>query len=175
MPLGFARLHLQQDRFHAIGEHRLGQPTKVFKGFEQTPDHGRGIRSFGKGDKAHPRVAQDRRKAKELVDLALLLVDEFAPIELHLLAGLGLEAHDGPFPHRAWAPGPHQILEDADLAGIAQRLQAVEERFAVVEMVDFDPAAHLVAEGVQFGVAPGPGFGWRRSMRIFAHRIARHP
>jgi hypothetical protein len=175
MPFRLAGLHLQQHGFHAIGEHRLGQAPKILKGFEQTADHGRSISSFGEGHKAHPRVAQDRRKAKELMHLAVLFVDKLAPIKLHLLAWFGLKAHDGPFPHRARAPGPHQVLEDADLARIAQRLQALEERFTVVEMVDFDPAAHLVAEGVELRGTPGPRFGSWRSLRIFAHRIARQP
>jgi hypothetical protein len=52
-------------------------------------------------------------------------------------------------------------------------LLALEERFAVGELVDLHPAAHLVAEGIEFGGTPWSGFGRRRAMCIFAHRVAR--
>ena len=79
----------------AVRQHRLRQSPKVLERRQQTPDQRRRLGARDKGHEPHTRVTQDRGEAEELAHLPLLLVEELAPVELELLARLGLIADDG--------------------------------------------------------------------------------
>src|SRR5512142_2596435 len=79
----------QKDTFHAVGQRRFGQATKILKRFQHAADHCRGIAALDKGDEAHARVGKHRCEAVEFMILALLLEMKFAPIVLHLFSWFG--------------------------------------------------------------------------------------
>src|SRR5262249_22167391 len=124
MPVGGARLHVEQHRLHAIGQHRLGQPAKIVEGLEQTADEAGGIGALDEGDKTHPRVTEDGGEAEDLLQAPLPLEEELAPVKLELLPWLRLVANDGVLARRRRrSQRTDEILEDTDLAGIALSLQ----------------------------------------------------
>src|SRR5579859_2673769 len=53
VPLGNIVFHFQKDTFHAIGQGRFGQATKVLEGSHHAPDHRGGVTAFDEDDKPH--------------------------------------------------------------------------------------------------------------------------
>src|SRR5215467_378797 len=94
---------LQEHALHSIRQRRLGGAPKILERFHQAADHRGGVATFNKGDKAHARVGEDRRKPVEFMVPPVLLVMELAPIKLHLLAWRRLVALHGILPHFGWA------------------------------------------------------------------------
>ena len=76
----------------------------------------------------HAREAEDHHEQIERGEFPADDVGaEMGPVALGLAAGWGLEAHHRFFP--ADAIGPGEVLEDAATAGIAERLDLLEEDF----------------------------------------------
>jgi len=155
MPFGGGAIHLKQHGFHAVGQHGARQSTKILTGFHEAAEHGGGITAFDEDDKAHARVAQDRRKAVELARSAVVLVVKLAPVELELIPRLGLVAQHREVTDLGRPERMDKILEDTDMTGVAQGLEASEHGVAVIQMVLRDPAPDLVLVGVEFGRPSG--------------------
>src|SRR5262249_25029217 len=132
-----------------------------------------GIRALDEAHEAHPRIAQDGGEAKDFVRLPLLLVDELAPVELKLLARLGLIADDGATRGcRRWAQGAHEVFEDTDLPGVPERLQPRQHGLAVIQMIFLHPTPDLVVERIQLRGALRSGASHRCASRVATHRVA---
>src|SRR6266536_402513 len=173
IPLGCLAVHLHEHAFHAVSENGGGQSLEILTRLHHATNKAGCVAAFGKGDKPHTRIAQHGGKAVEFVDLALLLEEKLAPVDLHLLAGLGFIA-----PYRlAGGPGRAERLdkgfEDADRAGVALSLEPFQHCLAVQQPVLHDPLTDLVLERVEFGCAAWPGCSLGCATQVLAHSVAR--
>src|SRR5579864_2686941 len=136
VPARHLALHFQQQHaLHAIGQGRLGKPTKVLKGLHQTADQRCRITALDEGHKAHAGVAEDGSEAVELAGRSILLVLKLPPIELHLFSRLGFIAY-----HRivscCWRTQEmDKGFEHAQAPGIAQRQQTRQHGLTIVAMI----------------------------------------
>src|SRR6266545_3606622 len=175
IPLRRFPVHLKKHTFHAVGEEAGGQPLEILAGLHDAADKRGGVAALGEADKPHTRIAEHRRKAVELADLALLLEQEFAPVELQLLAGLGFIA-----PYRLASATRRtkrldKVLQDTDRATIALFAQPFEHGLAIEQMVLANPGANLALKRVKFALAARPGCGLRSATQVFAHGVAGDP
>ncbi len=175
MPVGLARLHVQQDRLHAVGQHRLGQAPKGLEGRHQAAQQRRRIGALDEGHEAHPRIAEHRGKPKQLAGLSPLLVEELAPVKLQLFAGLGLVADHRPTSRRRRrTQGTHEIFEDRDAPGVALCLQPGEHGLTVQQMILAHPAPDLLFIDFQLRCPPQARPCLRDPTDIPPDGIARH-
>src|SRR5574338_1021902 len=169
VPFGCLAIHLEQHALHTISEDGSGQPLEILAGLLNAADKGGRVAALGEADKAHARVAEHGGKAVELVDVTVLLIQEFAPVDLHLLAGLGLVASNGLTRGPGRAERLDKLLENAERAGIALGLETFEHGLAVEQSVVTNPGSDLVLERVKFGGATWARCGFRRTPQVLAY------
>src|SRR5262249_34459471 len=149
--------------------------VKILEGRTHTANHGGGITSFHKRDKAHPRIRQDRHKTVEFVLFSLFLVMEFAPIKLHLFSWLAFIALDWVLPHFCWPQLMHKGFEGRTTPRISLGLQAQEHRLTVIQVILLDPLTNLLFVGIKHRFSFGPRCGFWLSSQASANRIACDP
>jgi len=178
VPARLVLLHFHQHTLHAVGEGRLRQSPKVLKRFHQATDQRLHITAFGKGDKAHARVAEDGTEAIELARDSVLLILELSPIKLDLLTGPGLIANHGSAAADWRTQRMHKGFEHTQASRVAHLQQTRQHRLTVVAVIFRDPPPHLLFERIEFGAAIGPRMGHGDQFgvaQVFAHRISGDP
>ena len=86
---------LEHHGLHVVGHRYLGHPSQVVKGMHHAGEQSLEILSLRELHVAHSRVTECQHKQ---IQAMVEKVAEVRPVELALLAGCRLEAHEGSFP-----------------------------------------------------------------------------
>jgi hypothetical protein len=153
-------------------------PSHIAQGLKRvlvTADEGLKALTMSELDKEHPAVGFDQAEGVELSFVALIIERaEVAPVDLEALPRAGLHTHKGRSSGGRDAHLPQVVAQDSVTAGIAHRLEALEDDGTWNVGVLLEEFGDHRLEGIQLA---GAGTGERQGhgiLEILFHRAGTH-